>query len=264
MTDASPKIHQDPLWAYAHLRQHPQELANPRSCQSLFDCLRVIMESTGRHGQDSVVESIHFSWFFHVQHQQDPAIHAWLPQAPQCAPRALPLQPHWTPHWRSRVCALARSRARYHEGARCQWFFFESMEHITFNVFSCLLFVDSETPSEWLWLWLSPAVSRLSFPLSIHTHTRIHVVTIVVYYIFWYWQNRHRPEFRLKRLLVPVTTQSWLVIHTGKLQPVLIWREKPVLLALLSNLGIPVPASYPVFRTKWREISWVIFSSTIF
>jgi len=46
-----------------------------------------------------------------------------------------------------------------------------------------------------------------------------------------------------------------LVIHTGKLQPVLIWREKPVLLALLSNLGILVPASYPVFRTKWRKIS---------
>jgi len=46
-----------------------------------------------------------------------------------------------------------------------------------------------------------------------------------------------------------------LVIHTGKLQPVLIWREKPVLLALLSNLGIPAPASYPVFRTKWRKIS---------
>ena len=55
-----------------------------------------------------------------------------------------------------------------------------------------------------------------------------------------------------------------LVTHTGKLQPVLIWREKPVLLALLSNLGIPLPASYPVFRTKWREISWVIFCSTIF
>jgi len=49
--------------------------------------------------------------------------------------------------------------------------------------------------------------------------------------------------------------QYTLVIHTGKLQPVLIWREKPVLLSLLSNLGIPVPASYPVFRTKWREIS---------
>ena len=46
-----------------------------------------------------------------------------------------------------------------------------------------------------------------------------------------------------------------LVVHTGKLQPVLLWREKPVLLALPSNLGIPIPASYPVFRTKWREIS---------
>jgi len=51
------------------------------------------------------------------------------------------------------------------------------------------------------------------------------------------------------------TNDPFLVIHTGKLQPVLIWREKPVLLALLNNLGIPVPASYPVFRTKWREIS---------
>ena len=49
--------------------------------------------------------------------------------------------------------------------------------------------------------------------------------------------------------------RRFLVIQTGKLQPVLIWREKPVLLALLRNLGIPVPASYPVFRTKWREIS---------
>jgi len=29
-------------------------------------------------------------------------------------------------------------------------------------------------------------------------------------------------------------------IHTGKLQPVFIWREKPVLLALLSNLTIQV------------------------
>jgi len=46
-----------------------------------------------------------------------------------------------------------------------------------------------------------------------------------------------------------------LVIQTSKLQLVFIWREKPVLLALLSNLTIPVPASYPVFRTKWREIS---------
>jgi len=26
--------------------------------------------------------------------------------------------------------------------------FFESMKHITFNVFACRLFVDSETPSE--------------------------------------------------------------------------------------------------------------------
>ena len=31
---------------------------------------------------------------------------------------------------------------------RLEWFFFESMKHITFNVFSGLLFVDSETASE--------------------------------------------------------------------------------------------------------------------
>ena len=30
---------------------------------------------------------------------------------------------------------------------RLERFFFESMKHITFNVFSCRLFVDSETPS---------------------------------------------------------------------------------------------------------------------
>jgi len=49
-------------WAHAHLEayhhQHPQEFARPRSCQSLFDCLRETMESTGRHGQHSLVESI--------------------------------------------------------------------------------------------------------------------------------------------------------------------------------------------------------------
>ena len=48
---------------------------------------------------------------------------------------------------------------------------------------------------------------------------------------------------------------GFVIIQTGKLQPVFIMREKPVLLALLSNLGIPVPASYPVFRTKRGEIS---------
>jgi len=85
---------------------------------------------------------------------------------------------------------------------------------ITFNVFSCLLFIDSETPSEWLWLWLMPAVSRLSFCFSIHTHTHTHIVTIIGYYISWYWQNRHWPEFQLKRLLVPVT-QSWHFTDTG-------------------------------------------------
>ena len=43
------------------------------------------MESTWRHGKDSLVESVHFPWFFHVQHQ-DPALHAWLPQAPNVPP----------------------------------------------------------------------------------------------------------------------------------------------------------------------------------
>jgi len=56
------------------------------------------------------------------------------------------------------------------------------MKHITFNVFSCLLFSDSETPSESLWLWLSPAVLRLIFSFSIHTHTHTHIVTVIVYY----------------------------------------------------------------------------------
>jgi hypothetical protein len=51
------------------------------------------------------------------------------------------------------------------------------MKHITFNVFSCRLFFDSETPSESLlvWIWLSSPVSCLSFSLSIHTHTHIHI-----------------------------------------------------------------------------------------
>jgi len=35
-----------------------------------------------------------------------------------------------------------------HEDALGVIFFFNSMKHITFNTFSCLLFVDSETPSE--------------------------------------------------------------------------------------------------------------------
>ena len=64
------------------------------------------------------------------------------------------------------------------------------------------------------------------------------------------------------------TVSSWdpldLVIQIGKLQTVFIWREKPVLLALLSNQTIPLLASYPVFPTKWREISWVIFCGTDF
>jgi len=52
------------------------------------------------------------------------------------------------------------------------------------------------------------------FSLSIHTHKHIHIVTIIVYYISWYWQNQQRPEFWLKRLLVPVT-RSWHFIDTG-------------------------------------------------
>jgi len=63
-------------WSHVHLevyhRQHSQELASPQSCKSLFDYLRATMESTG----DSLVESIHFPGFFHVQHQ-DQAIHVW-------------------------------------------------------------------------------------------------------------------------------------------------------------------------------------------
>ena len=46
----------------------------------------------------------------------------------------------------------------------------------------------------------------------------------------------------------------YIVIQTSKLHPVFIWREKPVLLALLSNLKIPVPVACPFFRTEWREI----------
>jgi len=65
------------------------------------------------------------------------------------------------------------------------------------------------------------------------------------------------PSKRLFSILAPKFKYmaSKLAIQTGKLQPVFIWREKPVLLALLSNLTIPVPASYLVFRTEWREIS---------
>jgi len=64
--------------------------------------------------------------------------------------------------------------------------------------------------------------------------------------------------------LVPAQEWTNLVIQTGNWQPVFIWREKPVLLAFSSNLTISVPASYPVFCMKWREISWVIFCGTNF
>jgi len=89
-----------------------------------------------------------------------------------------------------------------------------------------------ETPSEWLWLWLSPAVSRLSLPLSIHTRIRIHIVTIIVYYISWYWQNRHRPDFRLKRLLVSVT-QSWHFTDTSPRTGLYHWCQSLLFLLLL-------------------------------
>ena len=46
----------------------------------------------------------------------------------------------------------------------------------------------------------------VSLLLSLYIYTDI--VTIIVYYISLYWQNLRRPEFLLKRLLVPVT-QSW-------------------------------------------------------
>ena len=42
---------------------------------------------------------------------------------------------------------------------------------------------------------------------------------------------------------------------SGKLQSGFICRERPVLQTLLSNLTIPVPATYPGFRTKRRAIS---------
>jgi len=65
-----------------------------------------------------------------------------------------------------------------------KWFFWYqwSTFNVTFNVLSCLLFPDCETPS---WFWLSKVVFRLSFSLCIHTH--IYIFTIVVCYISWYW-----------------------------------------------------------------------------
>ena len=38
------------------------------------------------------------------------------------------------------------------------------------------------------------------------------------------------------RCVSRIGVRKFVVIHTSKLQPVFIWREKPVLLALLSNL----------------------------
>ena len=166
-------------WAYAHLHQHPQELASPRSCQSLFDCLRATMESTGRHGQDSLVESIHFPWFFHFQHQQDPAIHAWLPQAPQCAPRAL--QPHWPPHWRSRVCA--RSRARYRRPKMSMIFFLNqrntlpSMSSLVSYLLTLRLHLnDCDFDSRPLFL--------ISLFLFLYIHIHVYILLLLLYTIF--------------------------------------------------------------------------------
>jgi len=59
----------------------------------------------------------------------------------------------------------------------------------------------------------------------------------------------------LNQLQMLSTGVSGLGIQTGKLQPGFIMRENPVLLVLLSNLTILVPASYQVLGNKWREIS---------
>jgi len=75
-------------WGISCDYQHPQELARPRSCQNLFDCLRETMESNWRHGQDLLVEFIEFHRFFHFQHQ-DPVLRAWLSQGtPMCHPNS--------------------------------------------------------------------------------------------------------------------------------------------------------------------------------
>jgi len=44
-----------------------------------------------------------------------------------------------------------------------------------------------------------------------------------------------------------------MVTHTGKLQPVLIWREKPVLLALLKqseNIGTDLISGFPYLLAR--------------
>jgi len=64
-------------------------------------------------------------------------------------------------------------------------FFFNQWKHITFNVFPCLLFSDSETPSESLWLWLLPAVSLISlFSPYIYTYTYIYWVLMYMKHIY--------------------------------------------------------------------------------
>jgi len=69
------------------------------------------------------------------------------------------------------------------------------------------------------------------------------------------------PSSNLKVLIQKSSQHKYevVVIQTGKLQPVqvFVWCEKPVLLALVRGLTWQIPASYPVFRTKW--LSWVIF-----
>jgi len=68
--------------------------------------------------------------------------------------------------------------------------FFESMKHITFNVFSCLLFSASETPSESLCLWLLPVVSgggASSSPhLSLFLFPSMYMYIYIYIYIYRY------------------------------------------------------------------------------
>jgi len=78
---------------------------------------------------------------------------------------------------------------------RSEWFFFELMKNITFNVFSCLLF-DSETPFEphlscvcWLWdsIWLIVTLSLshcfLSFFFSLYIYTYAYTYFIIYFLV---------------------------------------------------------------------------------
>jgi len=93
----------------------------------------------------------------------------------------------------------------------------------------------------WLWdsIWTSSVLCLLTLKLhlidcdptplflvfhflSLYSH--IHIL----YYISWYWQNRYRPEFRLKRLSVPLSvTQSWHFTDTGPRRDVGGWGRDP-------------------------------------